>query len=245
VRLGDIANEGAAPLGKPLDGVRILALEQMQSLPFATQLLGRLGAEVVKVEHPKGGDSGRGSLPAMTDPEGRRVGATFLRNNLSKRSICVDLKHPEGRDLILRPGPALRRGVRELQGRHARSPGPRVRGRRTRAPRRRSTCRCRASAPAAPPTIAGRLTPPSPRPCRASTSSSARAMIRRWSLRGRPRRHRLRPVRRDRRDRGASPPRGHRPGPTSTSPCSMPSSPSATSSRTSGRWGCATATSAR
>ncbi|MCB0961105.1 MAG: CoA transferase [Acidimicrobiales bacterium] len=73
----------------------------MQSLPWATQLLGRLGAEVVKVEHPKGGDSGRGSLPAMADPDGRRVGATFLRNNLSKRSICVDLKHPDGRQLVL------------------------------------------------------------------------------------------------------------------------------------------------
>jgi formyl-CoA transferase len=101
VQLGDIANADAAGNGKPLDGVRILALEQMQSLPWATQLLGRLGAEVVKVEHPKGGDSGRGSLPAMTDPEGRRVGATFLRNNLSKRSICVDLKHPDGRQVIL------------------------------------------------------------------------------------------------------------------------------------------------
>ena len=101
MKLGDIANADAAGNGKPLDGVRVLALEQMQSLPWATQLLGRLGAEVVKVEHPKGGDSGRGSLPAMTDPDGRRVGATFLRNNLSKRSICVDLKHPEGRQVIL------------------------------------------------------------------------------------------------------------------------------------------------
>ena len=71
---------------RPLEGVRILALEQMQALPFATQLLGRLGAEVVKIESPNGGDLGRGSLPAMADPEGRQVGATFLRNNLSKRS---------------------------------------------------------------------------------------------------------------------------------------------------------------
>jgi formyl-CoA transferase len=101
MQLGDIANEGAVGNGKPLDGVRVLALEQMQSLPYATQLLARLGAEVVKVEHPKGGDSGRASLPAMTDPEGRRVGATFLRNNLDKRSICVDLKHPEGRQVVL------------------------------------------------------------------------------------------------------------------------------------------------
>jgi crotonobetainyl-CoA:carnitine CoA-transferase CaiB-like acyl-CoA transferase len=105
MRLGDIANPGAAGSGKPLDGVRILALEQMQALPYATQLLARLGAEVVKVEHPKGGDLGRGSTPAMTDPEGRSVGATFLRNNLNKRSICIDLKSPRGRDLVLRLAP--------------------------------------------------------------------------------------------------------------------------------------------
>ena len=101
VRLGETANDAASANGRPLDGVRVLALEQMQALPFATQLLARLGADVVKVESPKGGDQGRGSLPAMTDPEGRRVGATFLRNNLNKRSICVDLKSPRGRDLVL------------------------------------------------------------------------------------------------------------------------------------------------
>jgi crotonobetainyl-CoA:carnitine CoA-transferase CaiB-like acyl-CoA transferase len=59
VRVGDIANEGAAPYGKPLDGVRVLAAEQMQALPFATQLLARLGADVVKVEHPVHGESGQ------------------------------------------------------------------------------------------------------------------------------------------------------------------------------------------
>ncbi|MEX2293243.1 MAG: CaiB/BaiF CoA-transferase family protein [Acidimicrobiales bacterium] len=101
MRLGDIANAAAAGNGKPLDGVRILALEQMQALPYATQLLSRLGAEVVKVEHPKGGDLGRGSQPAMTDPQGRSVGATFLRNNLGKRSVCVDLKTDAGRQLVL------------------------------------------------------------------------------------------------------------------------------------------------
>lgn len=101
MKLGDIANRSAIANGKPLGGVRVLALEQMQSLPYATQLLARLGAEVVKVEHPAGGDSGRASLPAMIDPEGRRVGATFLRNNLNKQSICVDLKNPAGRQVIL------------------------------------------------------------------------------------------------------------------------------------------------
>ncbi len=101
MKLGDVANEAALPYGKPLDGVRILAAEQMQALPYATQLLARLGAEVVKVEHPVHGESGRGSAPAMTDPEGRAVGATYLRNNLDKRSLGLDLKAPEGREIFL------------------------------------------------------------------------------------------------------------------------------------------------
>jgi crotonobetainyl-CoA:carnitine CoA-transferase CaiB-like acyl-CoA transferase len=105
VQLGDVTNSSAAGYGRPLDGVRILALEQMQALPFATQILGRLGADVVKVEPPGRGDSGRGSVPFVTDPEGRAVGATFLRNNLNKRSICIDLKDPRGRELVLRLAP--------------------------------------------------------------------------------------------------------------------------------------------
>src|SRR6476646_8940480 len=101
VRLGDVANEGARSFGKPLDGVRVLAAEQMQALPYATQMLARLGAEVVKVEHPEHGESGRASTPAMVDPAGRSVGATYLRNNLNKRSLGIDLKSPEGRELFL------------------------------------------------------------------------------------------------------------------------------------------------
>ncbi|MFJ6574004.1 CaiB/BaiF CoA transferase family protein [Streptomyces sp. NPDC091292] len=93
------------PPSGPLSGVRILALEQMQALPYATQLLGRLGADVVKVEPPRGGDSGRASRPAMTDPHGHSVGATFLRNNFGKRSVCIDLKDPRGLDLVLRLAP--------------------------------------------------------------------------------------------------------------------------------------------
>ena len=100
MRLGDTANTAAESWGKPLDGVRILAAEQMQALPYATQLLARLGAEVVKVEHPVHGESGRGAQPAMSDPDGRSVGATFLRNNLNKRSVGLDLKAPEGQALF-------------------------------------------------------------------------------------------------------------------------------------------------
>src|SRR5487761_975264 len=103
--LNETAGAADPPLddtvGLPLDGVRILALEQMHALPYATQLLAHLGADVVKVEPLGSGESGRGSLPAMTDPDGRKVGATFLRNNLGKRSICVNLKDPRGRALVL------------------------------------------------------------------------------------------------------------------------------------------------
>jgi len=105
VRLGEVGNADAAKYGKPLDGIRILAVEQMQALPFATQLLARLGAEVVKVEHPIDGELGRGSTPAMMDPRGRPVGCTYLRNNLNKRSIGLDLKTPRGRDLFLALAP--------------------------------------------------------------------------------------------------------------------------------------------
>jgi crotonobetainyl-CoA:carnitine CoA-transferase CaiB-like acyl-CoA transferase len=88
----------------PLTGIRVLALEQMQALPFATQLLARLGADVVKVE-PPGGELGRSSQPSVPDPDGHPMGATFLRNNLGKRSICIDLKNPAGRQLVLDMAP--------------------------------------------------------------------------------------------------------------------------------------------
>ncbi|HET9543240.1 MAG TPA: CaiB/BaiF CoA-transferase family protein [Acidimicrobiales bacterium] len=101
MRLGDVVPGEGPDNGKPLDGIRVLAAEQMQALPYATQLLGRLGAHVVKVEHPVHGESGRGATPAMEDPKGRTVGATFLRNNLSKKSVGLDLKAPAGKQLFL------------------------------------------------------------------------------------------------------------------------------------------------
>ena len=85
----------------PLSGVRVLAAEQMQSLPYATQLLASLGAEVIKVEHPVRGDLGRSGLPSTKGIDGNPVGATFLRNNLYKKSIGIDLKSSLGQDLFL------------------------------------------------------------------------------------------------------------------------------------------------
>ena len=166
--------QARAAFGKPLDGVRVLAAEQMQALPYATQLLARLGADVVKVEHPVHGESGRASTPAMLDPEGRKVGATYLRNNLDKRSVGIDLKSPEGRELFLALVPQLRRGRRELQGRDDGPHGPRLRRDRRRASRARSTCRSPASATRSRRrTATGRRTRRSSRRCRASTTTAS------------------------------------------------------------------------
>jgi formyl-CoA transferase len=102
MRVGEIRHPERLRFGKPLAGVRVLALEQMQALPYATQLLAHLGADVVKVEPPGAGETGRASLPALVDDDGRRVGATYLRNNLGKRSVAIDLKQEEGRELVRR-----------------------------------------------------------------------------------------------------------------------------------------------
>jgi len=89
-----------AEWGMPLAGLRILAAEHMQALPFSTQLLGMLGAEVIKVEAP-GGEAGRTARPRVPLPDGTTTGGTFARNNLSKSSIVLDLKNPEGRATFL------------------------------------------------------------------------------------------------------------------------------------------------
>ncbi|MEE2679901.1 MAG: CoA transferase, partial [Myxococcota bacterium] len=75
MRIGDTRPTPAGATRRPLDGIRVLALEQMQALPYATQLMAHLGADVVKVEHPVRGDSGRAARPQITDADGRAVGA--------------------------------------------------------------------------------------------------------------------------------------------------------------------------
>lgn len=75
----------------PLAGVRILDLTSFLSGPFATQILGDLGADVVKVE-PFQGDSSRGVPPHYV----AEASAYYLGANRSKRSIAVDLKQPSG-----------------------------------------------------------------------------------------------------------------------------------------------------
>jgi crotonobetainyl-CoA:carnitine CoA-transferase CaiB-like acyl-CoA transferase len=101
MRLGETANEAALAFGRPLDDVRVISLEQMQALPFATQLMARLGAEVIKVEQVGRGDAGRAATPTLTRKNGEKVGSTFLRNNLGKESVAIDLQSERGRELAI------------------------------------------------------------------------------------------------------------------------------------------------
>ena len=84
---------------RPLDGIRVLAVEQMLSLPYATQLLGFLGADVVKVE-PLDGDGARASRPQLKAGT-HEIGAVFVRGAAGKRSIAIDLKSARGKELLL------------------------------------------------------------------------------------------------------------------------------------------------
>jgi len=81
----------------PLKGFRILDMTSVLMGPTATQLLGDMGADVIKVEAPDG-DLIRQVGPARNPG----MGALYLNANRSKRSICIDLKTAEGRDLLLR-----------------------------------------------------------------------------------------------------------------------------------------------
>jgi formyl-CoA transferase len=88
---------------RPLDGIRILDLTRVFSGPWATQMLGDLGAEVIKVEQPQRGDDLRKlGPPFLKDAAGAETGesAYFLSANRNKKSISVDIASPEGQKLI-------------------------------------------------------------------------------------------------------------------------------------------------
>ncbi|MDR7393204.1 MAG: CoA transferase [Armatimonadota bacterium] len=86
----------------PLEGLRVVDLSQGAAGPVCTQLLGDFGADVVKVEPPEG-DWGRQLGPPFYPlPDGRKNAAAYVGMNRNKRSVVVDLKHPAGREAVLR-----------------------------------------------------------------------------------------------------------------------------------------------
>ena len=75
-----------------LDGYRVLDFSQVVAGPMATRMMAELGAEVFKVELPPYGDRSR-QLPYRRDDRS----AYFIQQNMGKKSLCIDAKHPEGR----------------------------------------------------------------------------------------------------------------------------------------------------
>lgn len=97
----------------PLEGVRVLSVEQYGAAPFGSLYLADLGAEVVKIEPPQGGDVSRRSGPHFLGDADSHFFQTFNRN---KRSITLDLKHPEGRALLHRLVPRFDAVMNNLRG---------------------------------------------------------------------------------------------------------------------------------
>jgi crotonobetainyl-CoA:carnitine CoA-transferase CaiB-like acyl-CoA transferase len=86
----------------PLAGIRILDFTRYQQGPFATVMLADLGAEVIKVEEPRGGDFGR---RMWKEPDG--FSAFFEALDRGKKSVCIDLRMEEGKHLALRMGESV------------------------------------------------------------------------------------------------------------------------------------------
>jgi crotonobetainyl-CoA:carnitine CoA-transferase CaiB-like acyl-CoA transferase len=86
--------------GAALEGVRVLDFTQMMMGPWATQFLGDLGAEVIKVERPGSGEWERG-LRAMGELLGGQS-PFFLAMNRNKKSLTLNLKDPRAREVVLR-----------------------------------------------------------------------------------------------------------------------------------------------
>src|ERR1022692_1042525 len=86
-----------------LQGVRVLDLTRVLAGPFCGQILGDLGAEVIKVERPGAGDDGRMyGFSQLKDSEGKptRESAFYLTANRNKKSVTCNLSKPEGQALI-------------------------------------------------------------------------------------------------------------------------------------------------
>jgi crotonobetainyl-CoA:carnitine CoA-transferase CaiB-like acyl-CoA transferase len=90
-----------------LDGIRVLDLSRVLAGPWATQILGDFGAEIIKIEKPKTGDDTRSwGPPFLPGKDGKHGDAAyFLAANRNKHSVAIDFAKPEGASLVRRLAP--------------------------------------------------------------------------------------------------------------------------------------------
>src|SRR6478735_2457653 len=92
-----ISSSPTQPTG-PLAGLVVVDLTRALAGPHAAMMLGDLGADVIKVENPHGGDDTRGWGPPFVDPaHGDRESTYFLCANRNKKSVTLDLKEHTGK----------------------------------------------------------------------------------------------------------------------------------------------------
>src|SRR5260370_14796759 len=88
----------------PLSGFKILDLTRVLAGPLSAQMLGDLGADVIKIERPGTGDDARAfGPPYLVDPEGKQNNnnnSFYLCANRNKRSVTVNIASPERQDII-------------------------------------------------------------------------------------------------------------------------------------------------
>ena len=84
-------------MGGPLDGILVVSLEQAIAAPYCTRQLADLGARVIKVERPDGGDFAR-----SYDKRARGLSSHFVWTNRSKESLALDLKQAGDLDIVRR-----------------------------------------------------------------------------------------------------------------------------------------------
>src|ERR1700761_9722696 len=87
----------------PLSGIKILDLSRVLAGPLSAQMLGDLGADVIKIERPATGDDARAfGPPYLVDPAGKENNnnSFYLCANRNKRSVTVNVASPEGQDII-------------------------------------------------------------------------------------------------------------------------------------------------
>ena len=87
----------------PLSGIKILDLTRVLAGPLSAQMLADLGAEVIKIERPGGGDDARAfGPPYLKDPEGKQNNnnSFYLCANRGKKSVTVNIASPEGQDIV-------------------------------------------------------------------------------------------------------------------------------------------------
>ena len=84
---------------RPLSGIRVTGLEQYMAGPYCTMLLADAGAEVIKIERPGTGDPRR-AMPPFAEKGGARKAAGFMGYNRNKKSLALDFRKPEGREIF-------------------------------------------------------------------------------------------------------------------------------------------------